>query len=161
MARECYYVSLKLLGRKDETPPAKSSWPSKLGKTEVPKAIMILSASAEEHKRPRLEPAADIIDVPLDNSCPERLARIENSLAPPIKDVIISLLQQYQDVFAFEPLEMPGIAPEVMQHRLNVDPSHKPITQKRRHLGADKSAAVAAEVKKLLRGRVHKRMPLS
>jgi len=34
--------------------------------------------------------------------------------------------------------------------RLNVDPFHKPVIQKRRHLGTEKSATVAVEVKKLL-----------
>jgi len=53
-------------------------------------------------------------------------------------------------VFAFEPLEMQGIASDVMQHRLNVDSSDKPVIQKQRHLGTERSAAAAAEVKKLL-----------
>ena len=66
------------------------------------------------------------------------------------KKMLIFLLRQYEDVFAFEPSEMPGIAPDVMQHRLNVDPSHNPAIQKRQHLGAERSAAAAAEVKKLL-----------
>jgi len=45
---------------------------------------------------------------------------------------------------------MPGIAPDVMENRLNVDPSHKPVVQKSRHLGVERSAATVAEVKKLL-----------
>jgi len=93
MTRECYYVSLKSLGRKDEASPAESSRPNKLGKTGVPEAAMILSASAKEHGRPRPEPTTDIDDVPLDNSCPACSVRINNALAPPIKDAIISLLQ--------------------------------------------------------------------
>jgi len=48
---------------------------------------------------------------------------------------------------------MPGIAPKVIQHKLNVDPFHKPVIQKRRHLGAERSAATAVEVKKLLEAR--------
>jgi len=114
MARECYYVNLKSLGRKDEASPAESSRPSKLGKTKAPEAVMILSASAEEHGRPRPEPTAEILAIPLDNSCPERSVRIGSTMAPPIKDAIISLLRQYQDVFPFEPSEIPGIAPDFM-----------------------------------------------
>jgi len=70
MPHECYYVSLKLSGRKDQAPPAESLWPSKLGKTRAPEAVMILSASTEEHGRPLPELAVNVIDVPLDNSCP-------------------------------------------------------------------------------------------
>ena len=75
----------------------------------------------------RREPTAEVDKVPLDINLPERMVRIGSALTHPIKEVIISLLRQYQDVFAFEPSEMPGIAPEVMQHKLNVDPSHKPV----------------------------------
>jgi len=56
MARECYYVSLKSLGRKDEGPAAEPSWPSKLGRKGPPKVVMILSASAEEHEGPAQNP---------------------------------------------------------------------------------------------------------
>ena len=45
---------------------------------------------------------------------------------------------------------MLGIVPDVVQHRRNVNPSHKPIIQKRRHLGAERSAAAVVEVRKLL-----------
>ena len=152
MARKCYYVNLKSIGRKDETPLADSSQPCKLVKKGAPEVVLMLSALTEEHGRHHPKPATDIVEVPLDNSHPERLVRIGNALTPPIKHAIISLLQQYQDVFAFEPSEMPGSAPEVVQHRLNMDPSHKPVIQNRRHLGAEQSAAAAAEVKKLLEG---------
>ena len=42
MARECYDVSLKSLGRKDKAPLAESSWPSKLGKIGAPEAVVII-----------------------------------------------------------------------------------------------------------------------
>jgi len=131
MARECYYISLKLLGVRDELPLAESSRPSKSIKKGEPEAVMILSASAEEHGRSRPEPMAEVEEVPLDINRLGRMVRIGSALTPPIKEAIISLLRQYQDVFTFEPSEMPGIAPEVMQHKLNVDPSHKPVIQKR------------------------------
>ena len=89
--------------------------------------MMVLSASAEEHGRSRPELTAEIKEVPLDNNRPECVVRIGNALAPPVKEAIISLLRQYQDVFAFKPSEMPGISSEVMQHRLHVDPLHKPV----------------------------------
>jgi len=150
MARECYYVSLMSLGVRDELPLAESSQPNKSIKKGEPEAVMILSASAEEHGRSRPEPTTEVEEVPLDINCPERMVRIGNALSPSIKEAITSLLRQYQDVFAFEPSEMLKIAAEVMQHKLNVDPSHKLVIQKRRHLGAERSSAAVAEVKKLL-----------
>jgi len=47
MACECYYVSLKSLGRKEETALAESSRPYKLVKKGDSEAVMILLASAE------------------------------------------------------------------------------------------------------------------
>ncbi|XP_058078626.1 uncharacterized protein LOC131226951 [Magnolia sinica] len=45
---------------------------------------------------------------------------------------------------------MPSIAPEVMVHRLNVDPDHKPVNQKRRAFGPERYATIIEEVEKLL-----------
>jgi len=83
-------------------PPTEASRLSKLSKTATPEVVMILSASAEEHRRPRLEPTTNMVDVPLDYGCPERSVRIENTLDPSIKEAIVCLLKQYQDVFTFE-----------------------------------------------------------
>jgi len=112
--------------------------------------MMILPASAEEHGRPRPEPMAEVEEIPLDSGRPKRVVRIGNTITSSVREALISLLRRYEDIFAFEPSEMLGIAPDVMQHKLNVDPSHKLVIQKRRHLGAERSAAAVAEVKKLL-----------
>ena len=63
---------------------------------------------------------------------------------------LVKLLQEYRDVFAFGPEEMLGINPAIMDHKLNVDPLHKPVIQKKRHMGAKRAAATTAEVQKLL-----------
>jgi len=109
--------------------------------------------------QPRPEPATEVVEFPPDSSRPERLVRIGDPLAPSVKETIVSLLQQYQDVFAFGPSEMPGIATDDMQHRLNVDSSHKPVIKKRRHLGTERTAATAVEVKKVVGSRLHRRVP--
>ena len=35
---------------------------------------------------------------------------------------LVTLLQEYEDVFSFKPEEMPSIDPAVIENRLNVDP---------------------------------------
>ncbi|KAG7579151.1 Ribonuclease H-like superfamily [Arabidopsis thaliana x Arabidopsis arenosa] len=47
--------------------------------------------------------------------------------------------------------DMPGIDPSVICHKLNVDPSFKPVKQKRRKLGVERPKAVNDEVDKLLK----------
>jgi len=64
---------------------------------------------------------------------------------------LISLLQEYRDVFAFGREEMADIAPTVMEHRLNVDPLHRPVVQKNRYMGLERVAAANAKVQKLLK----------
>ena len=48
---------------------------------------------------------------------------------------LVKLLQKYLELFAFGPDEMPGIDPAVMEYRLNMDPTHKLVIQKKRHMG--------------------------
>jgi len=45
---------------------------------------------------------------------------------------------------------MSGIAPTVIEHRLNTDPRHKRVFQKKRHMGSERAAATNVEVQKLL-----------
>jgi len=59
---------------------------------------------------------------------------------------LVSFLREYNDVFAYRPEEMPRIAPNVMEHRLNIDPRHKPVIQKKRHMGPERVAAANAGV---------------
>lgn len=44
---------------------------------------------------------------------------------------------------------MLGIDPSVMVHRLNANPNHKPVIQKRRSYAPEKSQAIEVEVKTL------------
>ena len=45
---------------------------------------------------------------------------------------------------------MPGIDPEVTTHRLNVDPNHKPVKQKRWKLNIERNRIFNDEVRKLI-----------
>ena len=44
---------------------------------------------------------------------------------------------------------MLGIDPSIIVHRLNVDPTHKPIIQKRRRFNPKRYTAISEEVEKL------------
>ena len=45
---------------------------------------------------------------------------------------------------------MPDISPEVIQHRLNMNPERKPVQQRRRAFAPERDQAVTEEVTKLL-----------
>jgi hypothetical protein len=46
---------------------------------------------------------------------------------------------------------MPGIDPSIIVHKLNVDPNHRPVKQKRRTFAVEQNQVVAKEVEKLLK----------
>ena len=45
---------------------------------------------------------------------------------------------------------MLGIAATVIEYCLNADPQHKPVVQKKHHMGPERAAAANTEVQKLL-----------
>ena len=63
---------------------------------------------------------------------------------------LIQFLKENLDVFAWSHEDMPGIAPEVIQHKLNVNPERKPVQQRRRVFTPNLDQAVTDEVAKLL-----------
>jgi hypothetical protein len=46
--------------------------------------------------------------------------------------MLITFLWENLDVFAWQISDMPGIPREVIEHKLGIDPSYKPIKQKER-----------------------------
>ncbi|KAJ8439076.1 LOW QUALITY PROTEIN: hypothetical protein Cgig2_018470 [Carnegiea gigantea] len=74
MARECYYVSLKSFGRKEEPPIGEMSEPNKTGKRVAIEAMVVLSTLVEEHGRPCSKPTSEGTFVPLDIVCLEGTA---------------------------------------------------------------------------------------
>jgi hypothetical protein len=46
---------------------------------------------------------------------------------------------------------MPGISPKDILHHLNVDPTMRPVKQKRRKFAPKRNVAIADEVEKLLK----------
>ncbi|KAM1166549.1 hypothetical protein ACFX2G_026265 [Malus domestica] len=56
---------------------------------------------------------------------------------------------QNTEVFAWSYEDMPGISPDIICHRLSIDPKTKPVRQKRRSYDAERYEAMKAEVEKL------------
>ena len=67
-----------------------------------------------------------------------------------LKEELVKFLCDNAATFAWTIDDMHGIDPDVTCHELNVDPTFKPIKQKRRKLGHDRTTAVKEEVAKLL-----------
>ncbi|CAL9017512.1 unnamed protein product [Prunus brigantina] len=96
------------------------------------------------------KPEEDVELVPLDPDKPERTARIGSRLSQEEKAELAAFLQNNKDVFAWSPSDMPGIDPQIICHRLHVNPAIKPVAQKRRNFAPERVAIIEAEIDKLL-----------
>ena len=79
-----------------------------------------------------------------------KTTKIGTTLSPEIRTRLIRFLKENLDVFAWSHEDMLGIAPKVIQHKLNVNPEWKPVQQRRRTFAPEQDQAVAEEVTKLL-----------
>ena len=115
-------------------------------------STMVVKDGAEEvavESKP--EPVERLESVRMKEFDEEKLVFIGSQLAPHAKEEIVKCLRDNADIFAWSPADMPGIDPEVISHRLNVDPSRIPIKQKKRNIAPDRQKAVDEEVNKLLK----------
>jgi len=108
--------------------------------------LVIHTLGSVETELPRPEANNSVEEVPLGCECPERAVQLGREMEAPVRHSLIELLQEYQNVFAFDPVEMLGIDPSIMEHKLKVDPAYKPVTQKKRHMGLKRATAATVEV---------------
>ena len=71
-------------------------------------------------------------------------------LDPELKKQILTFLFQHKDCFAWTHSDMTGIDPEIIMHHLNVDPTKKPVRQRRRKFAPERNLIVNNEVEKLI-----------
>ena len=63
---------------------------------------------------------------------------------------LIQFLKKNLDVFTWSHEDMSGIAPEVIQHKLNMNPEKKPVQQRQRVFAPERDQVITDEVTKLL-----------
>ncbi|XP_072078151.1 uncharacterized protein [Arachis hypogaea] len=142
-ARRCYNESLKI--RTDIRQGA--------GLTQGTYNVANISGTTELDPRGDLHdkptPIDELEKVQLDNNI-NHYTHISSSLLSGTKQKITSLLQQNADLFAWTPADMPGIDPNLICHKLQIDPRARPISQKKCNMGDEKRAACLEETQKLL-----------
>ena len=97
----------------------------------------------------RPEPSEELEPVSLDDD-PEHLAYIGSKLEKDLKGLLTQFLRHNKDVFTWKQADMLGVDPTVITHRLNANPSFKPVKQKRRSFGPERQKSINEEVGKLL-----------
>ncbi|XP_071709310.1 uncharacterized protein [Rutidosis leptorrhynchoides] len=81
---------------------------------------------------------------------PDQKIKIGTELDEEIRKKIVQFLVAYMDVFAWSEQDMTGVPRDVAEHRLNANPTLKPIVQKHRGMAPDRLKWLCAEVTKLV-----------
>ena len=89
-------------------------------------------------------------DMPLAEGDKTRHLKICSKLPEGLRRRLIDLLRSNSDCFAWSHADMPGIDPEIIMHKLQVDPLHQPARQKRRKFAPERDTIINDEVKSLL-----------
>ncbi|XP_013607925.1 PREDICTED: uncharacterized protein LOC106314628 [Brassica oleracea var. oleracea] len=87
-------------------------------------------------------------DVPLIKGDQTRHLKIGSKLTEGLRRGLIDFLRSNSDCFAWSHADMPGIDPEIIMHKLQVDPLRQPVRQKRRKFAPERDAIINDEVKK-------------
>ena len=76
--------------------------------------------------------------------------RIGTTLSLDMRSMLIQLLKENLDIFAWSHEDMPSISPKVIEHKLNVNPEKKPVQQKQWVFASEQNQAITSKVNKLL-----------
>ncbi|GAA0138802.1 hypothetical protein LIER_34983 [Lithospermum erythrorhizon] len=110
------------------------------------------SKDRENVKRPI--PHEEVEEIPFKLKNVERTFKVGTKLSDAHKEALISLIGEFEDVFAWGPEDMPVVDPEVAIHRLHVDSMFVPIKQRKRTFSDEKNMTIRSEVETLLKAKV-------
>ena len=83
----------------------------------------------------------------------EKMAKISKNSSEKERGRLVALLKEYKDVFAWSYQEMPGLSPNLVVHKLKVDPNVKPMKQPLRNYCLDVEEKIKLEVQKFLKAK--------
>ncbi|KAL0434641.1 UNVERIFIED_CONTAM: Polyprotein P3 [Sesamum radiatum] len=112
---------------------------------------MIDGKDIKKTKPEQIESAETYNEVELVLSDPKKITRIRSQMSLEDETMTIDFLRKNSYMFAWSPSDFQGIDPEVIVHRLNVDPQARPIKQKKRAFGVERNQVIEEEVSKLLK----------
>jgi len=74
--------------------------------------------------------------------------KVGTGMSTHIRDELVALLRDYQDIFAWSYQDMLGLSPNIVQHRLPLNPECSLIKQKLRRMKPEMSLKIKEKVKK-------------
>ena len=81
-------------------------------------------AQEDREMKPHQE-ETEIVNLGVGNERKE--VKVGTGMTIPIHDELVALLRDYQDIFAWSYQDMPGLNPDIVQHRLPLNPDCSPV----------------------------------
>ncbi|KAL0278041.1 UNVERIFIED_CONTAM: hypothetical protein Sradi_7301400 [Sesamum radiatum] len=135
-SRRCYVEAVRKGQKRNGDDAPNQIPPSKKGKTPE-------GENSEETETPtKVQPVEELFKIEIIPGNPDKTTRIGSHLGEEAKKEITLCLQRNADIFAWTPQDLEGIDPQVITHHLNIDPSYKPVKQKKRHFGPEKDKII-------------------
>ena len=97
----------------------------------------------------KIDALEDLEEVQIDPDHPDRAVKIGTYMGPEVRNQLIKFLQAHKTPFAWSTDDMVGVDPNVISHKFNVDPTYRPVRQKRRRFAPERNQVINEEVEKL------------
>ena len=68
--------------------------------------------------------------------------KVGTCMSANIQDELVTLLRDYQEIFAWSYQDMPGLSSDIVQHKLHLNPECSPIKQKLRRMKLEMSLKI-------------------
>ncbi|XP_074592499.1 uncharacterized protein LOC141848374 [Curcuma longa] len=80
---------------------------------------------------------------------PDRVTQIAADLPDELREKLVDCLTQNSDIFAWSTVEITGVSPDVMEHRVNTLSDMRLVRQKMRHFSPEQDKIIREEINKL------------
>ena len=110
---------------------------------DIPDEIARLLEQEEKTIRPHQE-EIELINLGTEDN--KREIKVGAALEEGVKKRIFQLLREYSDIFAWSYEDMPGLDPQIVEHRIPTKPDCPPVRQKLRRTWPDMALKIKAEV---------------
>ncbi|KAL0456264.1 UNVERIFIED_CONTAM: hypothetical protein Slati_0965600 [Sesamum latifolium] len=78
-----------------------------------------------------VQPVEELLTVELIPGDPDKVTKIGSKMKECVRDQVVSCLRKNKDIFAWTPQVLEGIDPAVITHHLNLNPTIRPVKQKK------------------------------
>jgi len=109
-----------------------------------PELLRLVEQEARELK-PHQE---DVEVINLGDKNEKKEVKIGTGMTKEIQGQLCALLREFRDIFAWSYQDMPGLDPNIVQHKLPLKPKCPPIKQKLRRMKPEVSLKIKDEVEK-------------